>query len=276
MQGKGMKNMRELCRAIEMPGEVMQYAAEFDSEFAYEKAEEGMKKLFEPETWDEGLRELKKCLGEDPRGFKMLACMLHCCQRTWDFYRAHGICGGIFVDTMKCFSRFVREHKESFGYYGFDREWWMARQLSGLLFRIGELEYEMRKEGGKNVISLHIPSDALLTREKVLHSIRQAGVFLDEKFPEYAKAQIECHSWLLSPTLKEVLPPGSNILAFQELFDIEILGEDQSGEYKVWVFKRSDIPLAELPQNTTLQRRMKDYLLSGKKVLEAKGRLKAL
>ena len=53
------------------------------------------------QTWEEGLAELKKCLGEDPKGFKMLACMLHCCRRTWDFYKAHDISGGIFVDTMK-------------------------------------------------------------------------------------------------------------------------------------------------------------------------------
>lgn len=274
--GKEQENMRELCMAIEMPMEVTEDAVKFDREFDYAAAREGMEKLFAVQTWEEGLAELKKCLGEDPKGFKMLACMLHCCRRTWDFYKAHDISGGIFVDTMKCFSRFVKEHKESFGYYGFDRQWWTARQLCGLLFRIGELEYEMRTDGGEKIISLHIPSDALLTREKALHSIRQARGFLDEKFPEYAGAGTECHSWLLSPTLREVLSPGSNILAFQELFDIEVLGEDQAEEYKVWVFKRSDIPLADLPENTSLQRRMKDYLLSGGKMLEAKGRLKAL
>ena len=113
--GKEQENMRELCMAIEMPMEVTEDAVKFDREFDYAAAREGMEKLFAVQTWEEGLAELKKCLGEDPKGFKMLACMLHCCRRTWDFYKAHDISGGIFVDTMKCFSRFVKEHKESFG-----------------------------------------------------------------------------------------------------------------------------------------------------------------
>lgn len=268
------ESMRELCRAIEMPKEVTEYAVRFDSEFEYGSAEAGMNKLFDPAAWNEGLKELKASLGEDPKGYKMLTCMLHCCGRTWEFYRSHGISGQIFAETMKCFSRFVKEHKESYGCYGFDREWWTARQLSGRLFRIGELEYELREEKGERVIALHIPSDARLEREKVLASIGQAKKFLEEKFPEYSKAEMQCHSWLLSPTLREVLPPKSNILAFQELFDIKILGEDKAGEYMVWVFKRSDIPLEDLPENTSLQRRLKAYLLSGGKVLEAGGELK--
>jgi len=266
--------MRELCRAIEMPEEVTEYVAEIDTGFEYEAVEEVMAKLFVPETWNEGLEELKKCLGEDEKGFRMLACMLHCCGKAWKFYEGHGISGQVFVETMKCFSRFVREHKESYGVYGFDREWWTVRQLSGKLFRIGELEYEMRKDG-KHIISLHIPSDARLKKDKVLVSIRQAKEFFKEKFPEYENTDMQCHSWLLSPTLKKVLSPGSNILAFQELFHIEVLGEDKEGEYKVWVFKRKDLPLRELPENTSLQRKLKSYLLSGGKVLEAGGYLKA-
>ncbi len=266
--------MRELCRAIEMPEEVTECVVEIEAGIRNEAAEKAMEKLFIPETWMEGLAELKRCLGEDERGFKMLAGMLYCCRKTWRFYEEHGISGQIFVETMKCFSRFVREHKESYGVYGFDREWWTVRQLSGRLFRIGELEYEMRTEGGKAVIDLHIPSDARLERERVVLSIRQGQAFLEEKFPEYGGAKMQCHSWLLSPTLKKVLLPGSNILAFQELFDIEILGEDKEGEYKVWVFKRPDLLLTDLPEDTSLQRRLKGFLLSGGEVLEARGYLK--
>ena len=268
--------MRELCAAIEMPEEVTEYVVEIDAGFEYETVEGVLGKLFVQETWKEGLKELKKHLGEDERGLRMLACMLHCGRKTWEFYEEKGISGQVFVDTMKCFSRFVGEHKVSYGVYGFDREWWTVRQLSGKLFRIGELEYETRKVDGEPVIDLHIPSDTRLERELLLASIRQARDFLEEKFPEYGNAKMQCHSWLLSPTLKEVLAPEANILAFQELFEIEVLGEDKEGSYKEWVFKRSDLPLADLPENTSLQRRMKGYLLSGGSVLEARGYLKAV
>ena len=36
-------------------------------------------------------------------------------------YQKAGISEQMFADTMKCFPRFVREHKECFGDYGFDR-----------------------------------------------------------------------------------------------------------------------------------------------------------
>lgn len=270
------KSVRDLCRAIEMPEEVTEYVVEIDAGLDHEGMEEAAAKLFNQATWAAGLDELKKCLGEDEKGFRMLACMLHMSSRTWKFYEEHGIPGQIFTETMKCFSRFVKEHKESYGVYGFDREWWTARQLSGKLFRIGELEYEMREEDGKQVISLHIPSDTRLWKERLLSSIRQAKIFLQEKFPEYGNAEMQCESWLLSPTLKEVLSPGSNILAFQELFDIKVLGEDKGEEYKIWAFKRKDLPLKDLPENTSLQRRLKSYLLSGGKVLAAEGCLKEI
>lgn len=37
------------------------------------------------------------------------------------------------------------------------------------------------------------------------------------------------------------------------------------------MFKRKDIPTEDLPENTSLQRRMKEYLLRGGKVADAEG-----
>lgn len=185
----------------------------------------------------------------------------------------------------------MKEHKESYGSYGFDREWWTPRQISGLLFRIGELEYEVaeipdtdntRSTGGREAgesnenegcIWLHIPSDARLTAEAIEGSVHMARQFFAEKFPMYAGAKIRCESWLLSPTLKEVLPPSSKILGFQDYFVTKSLGIDE-GEFMTWVFKRPDIPLKDLPESTYLQRNLKSYLLSGGKVTAAEGTLK--
>ena len=71
----------------------------------------------------------------------------------------------IYIETMKCFSRFVREHKVSYGVYGFDRGFWTPHQIEGKLFRIGELEYQIDDE--EKVISIHIPSDADLSDDRV-------------------------------------------------------------------------------------------------------------
>ena len=128
----------------------------------------------------------------------ILAVMLRAALRTRELYAARGIPDGIFLGTMRCFPRFLREHLESYGRYGFDRAFWTGRQLSLTLFRLGELEYELLP-GEKGVLSLHIPSDADLSEEKTDASLRMQVSFFAEYFPAYAGADIYCDSWLLSP-----------------------------------------------------------------------------
>ena len=46
----------------------------------------------------------------------------------------------IWLDTMKCFPRFISEHRRSYGRDGFDRYGWTVRQIGAKLFRVGGLE----------------------------------------------------------------------------------------------------------------------------------------
>lgn len=275
-----MNRLRELCFKLEIPEtvteEVLFWEKELKQKQNFAKIENAMEELFCQETWEKGLQELRENLGEDPYGMKMLTCMLNCGLKTHLRYQTWGISDKIFIDSLKCFSRFVQEHRESFGVYGFDREWWTVRQLSGKLFRIGELEYEFiegRKRGKElHYISLHIPSDADLDLKKVHRSYEQAGVFVHKYFPEYEGEEVRCCSWLLSPALREILPSTSKILRFQEEFVIQHVDEE-SNSFLQWVYKRTDILWEELPEETTLQRNLKQYILSGKKLGEGEGYL---
>ena len=198
--------------------------------------------------------------------------------------RHHGAWKGlpedVFLDTMKCFTRFVREHERSCGKYGFDRSFWTTRQISARLFRIGELEYELlEKQDGGRAISLHIPSDAKLEGWLLDDSVARARAFLRAYFPDWADLSMECESWLLSPQLKELLPEKSRILMFQRAFDLTPGEEDARGSVLEWVYhlthdQQKEARLSELPEDTTLQRRMKEYLLNGGKVVSAAGPLK--
>ncbi len=49
-------------------------------------------------------------MGEDPRGLKILYCMLKAAVISWEKYQEQGIEEKVFDDAMKCFSRFVEEH----------------------------------------------------------------------------------------------------------------------------------------------------------------------
>ena len=184
----------------------------------------------------------------------------------------------IWLSTMRCFTRFVNEHYSSTGKYAFDRGFWTTRQIGAKLFRVGELEYELREtddEALPRIISLHIPSDALMTADRLNDSVARAKEFLKEYFPDWANLPMRCHSWLLSPALKPLLDEHSNILRFQRAFDIDTEEYESNGELQ-WVFKligeqQKNVDLSALPEDTSLQRRMKAYLLEGGKIGTAAG-----
>ena len=185
----------------------------------------------------------------------------------------------IWIDTMKCFSRFVSEHRRSYGRDGFDRYGWTVRQISARLFRIGELEYEMTENGkGRKEIGLHIPTDVKMENERLNASLKAAEAFIRKYYPEWAGAPVTCESWLLSPALKELLPEGSRILKFQASFELlETYPEDDTA--LEWVFyvaegQREGLDLSGLPEDTSLQRKMKAMLLEGRKPGAALGVLK--
>ncbi len=86
-----------------------------------------------------------------------------------------------------------------------------------------------------------------------------------------------CESWLLSPALKELLPSESRILRFQEAFDLTEENPEDSSAME-WVFyvtekQRGSVQIEDLPENTSLQRKMKAMLQAGKKPGSAGGTL---
>ena len=175
----------------------------------------------------------------------------------------------IWIDTMKCYPRFIAEYRRSYGRDGFDRGEWTVRQAGCRLFRIGELEYELKSGNGARTVGLHIPSDVHLEPERLNDSIRKAHAFLGKYWPGWQNLPMTCESWLLSPKLKEMLPEGSRIRRFQDAF--VLTGEDPEDTAALeWVFhvaegQRAGLDVAGLPEETSLQRKMKAMLLAGGK-----------
>ncbi len=184
----------------------------------------------------------------------------------------------VFVDTLACFTRFVKEHFDSLGVYGFDRGFWTTRQINAKLFRLGELEYELLREGEKRSIALHIPSDCRLEPGLLNASVERAKAFFASYFLEWKDAPMTCESWLLSPALKELLPPNSRILRFQRAFDLTPCADDAREDVLQWVYRltppqQKNVSLDALPEGTALQKSMKRFLLSGGVVTAAEGPL---
>lgn len=262
--------MEQLCRKINMPQEVTEILISLDRTLGNVCLEP----LRREETWETGLTSLREQLGEDPDGFRELCCMLRCAKMAREECDSLGFTESEYYATFGCFSRFVREHLESFGRYGFDRGFWTVRQISCRLFRIGELEYELTELEGEPAVSIHIPSDAKLKKDLLEASLKAARERISESFPDYAGSVMYCQSWLLSPTLGELLPESSNILTFQSFFEISPLPEANE-DVALWVFKNPDLPVQQYPENTSLQRKLKQFLLQGGLFRDAKGILRA-
>jgi len=249
--------------------------AEFDgvTEFYYENGFD--LKLTEP------LLDEVSILGDVHRYTVDMLFLLSCAKRLRGAYAQKGIPDRIFLDTM-CDLRFkLYECYETYGIWGTFVTFWYGIFFSCDLFRLSRLEYEnttyahdipFEKYGvtvrkGTPVKSIHIPSHCgPLTKELRMQSYKLAYDFFQEELAGKPLICI-CHSWLLHSSTKEILPAQSNTVSFVN--DFEILSEEDFNEFHdLWrVFgDQKGRPFSELPENTSMQRAYKQWLMDGKKL----------
>lgn len=263
----------DLFRMLEFPEEVVEALLEYEKARKADITNTIKEKLLIRSCWEEAIQELKEYLGEDVNGFKILWELLNIVgEYTYEEYRKKDISDEIFVDTMKFCTRYLNEHQKNFVSYRFTMAWWFVRELAFLEFRVGALEYEF-VDGEQREIHIHIPSDADFCEESVEASLNAFYKFRKQYFPEWEEVQLVCDSWLLAPALKELLDENSNILAFQERFELDIINLEATW-FMTFIYPGHETVDEGLPEKTALQRRMKAYLLEGKKVGVAKGHLK--
>lgn len=268
---KRIMKLIELCNLLDIQNEVQEKIIDFEKNIDFKGMEEEIEQMKHPETWECALEKLKSVLGTDEDGMKILTCQLKCACDTYMQYEKLGISRDIFIATMKFFTRFLKEHKDRHGSYRYVWAWWAVRQISMVEYRIGELEYEMRVENDRHLIDIHIPSDADMTRSRLRKSYLDALDFFEKYYPDFKGADMVCNSWLLAPSLKYVLPDNSRILQFQKEFVLEQI-EDNNG-FMDWIFGSRNIPFEDLPEDTTLQKNLKPFLLNNGKIEQAFGKL---
>ena len=273
--------IRRLCGSLDMPGGMTELIVREVNGFDFFGVAGFVPDLLNPKT--AGYATSRISGGLDGYGVRLLVVSLSAAIDAEDIiYKPRGTSRDVYIDTMKCFSRFVREFYETHGVYGYDTAFWSWRQLAGTIYRLGALEFETTRydgEGkpgllshGEPVLSVHIPSDALLSRAELDNSYARARAFFADT--EHARAPFYCDSWLLSPALKEMLRPDSNILRFSGDYTI-IAGSPHSDGANIRIFKRLYKSASELPEDTSLQRAAKKRLLSGGHVGDGEGVLRA-
>lgn len=268
-------NIATLCDKINLQPQIKQSVLSFVENQDFQKIDELQKDYFVYDNMKEALNKTRDLLGEDLDGIKILSCMLKASLNAYEVYKEKGISEEIFIATMKCFTRFIDETYRMTGELSFDRWWWTTRQVGCHLFRIGELEYEIKPVDDDVVISLHIPSDADFSPSVVDKSLEDAYKFFEKYYPALSDAKYICHSWLLDRQLQSMLNSDSNIASFQNRFEIVDEGEADT-EFIEWLYNTKSTDYSALPENSYLQINVKKHLLSGGVIRNAYGIMKEI
>lgn len=124
-------------------------------------------------------------------------------------------------------------------------------------------EWECVARPGDNCLCIHIPRGADISREATLGACQSAMRIVRERFSEHACCLVFCNSWLLNPTLKQLQGPDSRITQFMECFS-KYPNRDPAGKAVFgFVFGKQYGDPAQLPEDTSLQRKLKKLYLDG-------------
>ena len=136
--------------------------------------------------------------------------------------------------------------------------------------RLPKSEWEILLRPGDMMLDAHIPGHKPLTVELCAASYARARALFTKHYPEFDFKGFHCRSWTMSPELAEVLKPGANLLLFQKSYlryPVPTKGEDVLN----FVFFLRFTSLADLPEDTSLQRALKAKYLAGERLYEYGG-----
>ncbi len=124
---------------------------------------------------------------------------------------------------------------------------------------------------GDNIISLHIPALEPFSPEACDASLAEALQLLRRCYPDHPFRVFHCHSWMLEPRLREISGKDSNITRFCSRFTTYAT-KSAGLDILTYLFHvQKTTPLQELPEDSSLQRSAKAYLLSGHHLYEKSG-----
>ncbi len=207
----------------------------------------------------------------------LLASVMLKAKDTRNTYCEKGISDEIFYATMKDITVWSENFRRVRGFTGIENLGWIQNHLNCKIFRLGRLQFQPysfylpayvirnKKKDiniriGAKVLNVHIPQGEKLSKEECEKSFAEAEVF----FSDYPYEAFICDSWLLCERNREFMSENSNILRFAEMF--LILGSSDNPDQTIErVFGKKEKNPDLYPENTSLQKRCKTYILSGGK-----------
>lgn len=140
------------------------------------------------------------------------------------------------------------------------------------LVRLDKTQWTVVLKRGDPVVNLHIPADGPLKDEDVTASIAGIREFLAKYFPNYEYKAFTGHSWIVDPQLCDLLGENANISKFVRRF-YPVPKVSKADAVFTWVFNKpdTDFDINDLPENTTLERKIKEHYKAGKAIYEVLG-----
>ena len=201
-------------------------------------------------------------------------------------YEKEGIDLQIWHDSMLDLKWKLWECKAVKGMWGSFVAWWFPGFFNMTRFALGRLQFDFTRYGNtysdeefdlkpdSMVLGVHIPR-TMTPFDKASRddAYAKAKAFFAPKL-NGAPMVFTCYSWLLYPGYKDIIPEKSNTRSFMDDFKIISQCDDKEGEYNdAWRLFDMDQPkdLNEYPENSSLRRAIKKYLIEGGRTGEGLG-----
>lgn len=123
-------------------------------------------------------------------------------------------------------------------------------------------EWKCIAKPGEPCLSLHIPRGADISVENMNRAIFSAREIVRTRYPEHTGLLVFGSSWILDPELEKLLGPDSKIAKMQNMFHRYPQKCSAMGAFG-YVFPRTFDSFDTLPENTSLQRKLKQHYING-------------
>lgn len=187
------------------------------------------------------------------------------------FHRDGMILGSKFYeDEAGAFEASIEETDDAWIGLAYDKRGFVDTKQKVVLKKS---EWKKILEPGDPVVGLHIPPGGGMTPEKVDAAFAEAKEFLATCYPDFEYKAFKCESWLMDPQLATLLGEDSNITKFVNRF-IPACGKSAGRGVFNFVFLHpnpAEAVVEELPEDTTLQRKIKQHYLNGGCIYEMHG-----
>ena len=123
-------------------------------------------------------------------------------------------------------------------------------------------EWELIGKPGDKCLAMHLPRGSDIREENVRRACAAAFAVVEKSYPAYVGVPVQCASWLLDPGIEKLVGSDSNVVRFGKLF-ARILSKSPGRAADSFVFPGKPVADADLPEDTRLQRALKQHYLNG-------------